>query len=369
MVEQVARTTKPNGRANGKDPPPAEIALVSMAEIEPRPIDWLWPGRLAKRKLTLITGEPDLGKSQIGLDAIARITTGRPWPDEAGGRAPLGNCLVLSAEDAADDVLRPRLEAAGADLARAHTIKSVVTRDHDGKAHAAVLSLQRDLEQLGESIAAIGGISLIVVDPLNAYFGDQVDTHKTAAVRSVLAQLDGFANKNDIAILGIMHPPKTVAGGKAINAVTGSLAFVAAARMAFLVTADPADQDRRLMLGIKNNLGSKASGLAYRIATKIVTRNIVAPYLVWGSTPINLTANEALAVANEAAKTRGDSMRQAKQFLRDLLEEGPVAATDAVEKAEAEGINNKTLQRARKTLGVIAEKDKAFQGRWMWRLP
>ncbi|HBR26154.1 MAG TPA: hypothetical protein DD732_03805, partial [Rhizobiales bacterium] len=71
MVEQVARTTKPNGRANGKDPPPAEIALVSMAEIEPRPIDWLWPGRLAKRKLTLITGEPDLGKSQIGLDAIA----------------------------------------------------------------------------------------------------------------------------------------------------------------------------------------------------------------------------------------------------------------------------------------------------------
>jgi hypothetical protein len=88
-----------------------------------------------------------------------------------------------------------------------------VTHDHDGKAHAAVLSLQRDLEQLGESIAAIGGISLIVVDPLNAYFGDQVDTHKTAAVRSVLAQLDGFANKNDIAILGIMHPPKTVAVG------------------------------------------------------------------------------------------------------------------------------------------------------------
>jgi putative DNA primase/helicase len=81
-----------------------------------------------------------------------------------------------------------------------------------------------------------------------------------------------------------------------------------------------------------------------------------------------MTANEALAAANEAAKTRGDAMREAKQFLRDLLEEGPVAAADAAEKAAAEGINSKTLNRARKTLGVIAEKD-GFQGPWKWRLP
>jgi len=99
--------------ANGRAEPPAEINLVCMAEIDPRPIAWLWPGRVARRKLTLITGDPDLGKSQIGVDAIARISTERPWHDEAGGRAPLGSCLLLSAEDAADDTLHPRLEAAG----------------------------------------------------------------------------------------------------------------------------------------------------------------------------------------------------------------------------------------------------------------
>jgi hypothetical protein len=98
--------------ANGQTPPPAEIDLVCMSEISPRPISWLWPGRLARRKLTLISGDPDLGKSQIGLDAIARLTTEQAWPDEASERAPLGGCIILSAEDA------------GADLGRVHTVKS-----------------------------------------------------------------------------------------------------------------------------------------------------------------------------------------------------------------------------------------------------
>jgi hypothetical protein len=130
-----------------------------------------------------------------------------------------------------------------------------------------VLCLQRDIEELGKKIEAVGDdVSLIVVDPLNAYFGDKIDTHQTAPVRAVLARLDGFANEHNIAILGIMHPPKTVAGVKAINAVTGSQAFMAA-RMAFLVTPDAADPERRLMLCIKNNLGAKTDGLAYRIKT------------------------------------------------------------------------------------------------------
>jgi hypothetical protein len=87
----------------------------------------------------------------------------------------------------------------------------------------------------------IGDVSLIVFDPLNACFGDQVDTHKTAAVRSALARLQSFADKCEVAILGIMHPPKTIANGKAINAFTGSLAYAAHARMALLVAVDPAN--------------------------------------------------------------------------------------------------------------------------------
>ncbi len=354
---------------NGRGPPlPAELTLVSMAEITPRPIAWLWPGRIARRKLTLITGDPDLGKSQIGIDSTARLTTGRPWPDEAGGSAVLSSCIILSAEDAADDTLHPRLEAAGADLARVHTIKSVVRHDHEGRAHLDLLSLKCDLEQLGEKIASIGDVSQIVVDPLNAYFGDQIDTHKTAPVRSVLARLDSFANTHEVAILGIMHPPKTVANSKAINAVTGSLAFAAAARMAFLVTTDPADPERRLLLAIKNNLGAKPHGLGFHIKTRIVSLNVVAPYLAWDSGPVHLTANEAMAAADDAMRDRGQAMQEAKAFLYELLADGPVLASEGAEKAKAAGINEKTLSRARVRLGVKAEKD-GFQGPWTWRLP
>jgi predicted ATP-dependent serine protease len=174
-----AKGLSPRGRTHPA--PLAEVYLVTMANVAPKAIAWLWPGRLARGKLTLIAGEPGLGKSQLGLDVIARITRRRPWPDEGSDNAPLGSCIILSAEDAIDDVLRPRLEAADADLNRVHAVKG------------AVFSLQRDLDQLGEKIAAIGDVSLIVIDPITAYFGDQVDTHKTAAVRSVLAQVDAFA--------------------------------------------------------------------------------------------------------------------------------------------------------------------------------
>jgi putative DNA primase/helicase len=97
-----------------------------------------------------------------------------------------------------------------------------------------------------------------------------VDTHKTAAVRAVLAQVDDFTNRYDVAVLDVTHPLKMVAGAEAINAITGSLAFVAAARAAFIVVEDATDQERRLVLQVKNNLGGKAAGLAYRITTKIV---------------------------------------------------------------------------------------------------
>ena len=82
-----------------------------------------------------------------------------------------------------------------------------------------------------------------------------------------------------------------------------------------------------------------------------------------------MTANEALAAANEASKTHGRALRGANDFLRELLADGPVLADEGAEKAEGAGIKSRTLDRARMRLGVIAKKEDAFQGRWTWRLP
>jgi hypothetical protein len=148
--------------------PTAELALITVAEVQPKPIDWIWPGRLALGKLTLIAGDPGLGKSHIGLDVVARITSGKPWPEQDSASAPLGSCIILSAEDSIDDVLRPRLEAAGADLTRVHALQGVRARDREGHSRSTLFSLQYDLELLGEKIVALADASSVMIDPITA---------------------------------------------------------------------------------------------------------------------------------------------------------------------------------------------------------
>jgi hypothetical protein len=97
-----------------------------------------------------------------------------------------------------------------------------------------------------------------------------------------------------------------------------------------------------------------------------VSKGIVAPYILWDDAPVDLTANQALA-ANAAALKDGGALNKAKQFLRELLANGPVDAKDGEEAAKANGISDRTLDRARTDLGVKAEKD-GYQGAWRWHL-
>lgn len=356
-------------RANGKarEPPPAAtIEIVTMSEVEPKAIEWVWPGRVARRKLTLIAGDPDLGKSQVGLDIAARGSTANEWPD--GGYAPLGRALILSAEDAIDDTLRPRLEAAGANLDRVHAVRSVLRKDQHNNLKEATFSLQTDLDALGAKIMELGDVNFVMIDPITAYLGDKLDTHQTAAVRSVMAMADRFGHKYNVAVFGVTHPPKSVQGSKAIHAVTGSLAFVAAARIVLLAIKEDEEPDgRKLLLPVKNNIAARPDGLAYRLVQRIVSRDIVASYAVWDSGAITKTANEALADAAESIQTH-NALREAKAFLRDVLSNGPMLKTAIEDAADGAGISERTLRRAKTDLKIIAEKQE-FTGPWQWRLP
>ena len=134
--EDAAR--KRNGRASTDDnhvSGPAQAAYLSSrraADITPRRIDFLWPGRLARGKHTAIAGEPGDGKSQFSIYVAATISRGGEWPCNEG-RAPLGNVIIFNAEDGADDTIVPRLIAAGADIERIHIVSAVLLED--GKGH------------------------------------------------------------------------------------------------------------------------------------------------------------------------------------------------------------------------------------------
>src|SRR6478672_10265157 len=106
--------------------------LTCLADVAPQPVRWLWPGRIALGKLTLICGDPGLGKSFLTLDLAARLSAGRAWPDGAAPVAGAGSAVLITAEDDAADTIRPRLDAAGADVSRIVALDSVVWRDERG---------------------------------------------------------------------------------------------------------------------------------------------------------------------------------------------------------------------------------------------
>ena len=237
--------------------PSSPIIFLRASDVDQKLVDWLWPGRLAAGKQTLVAGDPGVGKSHIGYDIGARITRGIAWPD---GHVPgVGNFVILSAEDAANDTICPRLEAAGADLSKVYLLQAVV--EQNGLRRC--FSLQRDLEALGNAVAAIGDVSAIMIDPLTAYMGD-IDSHRTTDVRSTLEPFDRFADTYRTAIFAVTHPPKA-SSGRAIHNFTGSLAFVAAARLAF-VAIEETETGRSLLLPVKNNLGHEGGRhwLSYR---------------------------------------------------------------------------------------------------------
>ena len=153
----------------GGDP----FSLLCLSGVDPMPVEWSWPGYLAIGKLTLLGGDPDLGKSLICTDAAARQSRG----DHCRGVAPIriGSTIVICSEDGIADTIRPRAEAAGAILDKLHVFESALIRD--GKRRT--FSLQDDLEILGAAVDRLGNTRLVCIDAITSYMG-KIDSHRGA---------------------------------------------------------------------------------------------------------------------------------------------------------------------------------------------
>ncbi len=357
-VEQRTEDSKQN--ASG-------ISYRRMSSIEAKPIRWLWPGRMARGKVSMIAGHPGLGKSQITVSLAAIVSTGGMWPVDRT-KTEQGNVILLSAEDEPSDTIRPRLEAAGADLGCVYMLDAVRVEGDNGEATQRGFSLKTDLSRLGAMLAEIGDVALIIIDPITAYMGG-VETHYNADVRAALAPLSDLAAAHGAAVVCVSHLNK---GGntEALMRVTGSIAFVAAARAAYLVAKDEESAQRRLFLPLKNNLGNDQSGLAFELQAYHLGNGIDTCRVRWETQPVTITAEQALAVQS------GDrsELDEAKAFLLDTLNGGKVPSAAIERDADANGISRATLRRAKKALGVQAVKEGQpgkpdAPGKWYWRLP
>ena len=342
---------KENTRKRGRYP-----MYRKMSDIKPQPINWLWKDYIAKGTFTLITGEPDLGKSQITLSMAAIVTTGGNWP-VSGEKCEAGNVIILSDEDNLEKTIRPRLEANGANLEKIHYLDGI--GKGDSNSDCELFNLKSNLTQLETMINEIKGISMIVIDPLSAYLAG-VDSYKNTDVRSMLAPLSKLAERNDLAIVCVEHPPKS-SNGRAMNQVGGSIAFVAASRSAYLVSKDPEDEERRLFLKIKNNLSNYSGGISFTVESHKLPNGIEISKVVWGDEPVKITADEVLAYYNQTEFQHKKESR--KKWLQEELADGPKNAAEVEKKALTQGITEKQLRNTREYAGVSSDKTD-FDGGW-----
>lgn len=333
--------------------PAPSIVLVRTSDIEPERIGWLWPGIIARGKITGLVAYPGLGKSQVAIDLASTVSTGRRWPGGAAN-GDAGDVIILAAEDDAADTLVPRLIAAGANLTNVHVVKAV--KGDDGVDRAFNLAV--DLDRL-EKEYDLQRVRLLVVDPVSAYLGTGKTTNHGADVRTVLGRFAMFAARHDLGGLAISHLNKT-SGARAITRIMGSLEWVAAPRAVYLVTEE-AGTDRRLFVPLKNNLASERFGYAFRIEDRVVAPDIKTSAVVWDHEPVTITADEALAAAARG-RTSG-----AIDFLEQVLRDGPVDQTEIVRLGKEAGYSEKNLRTAREKLGVTPKKEGfGANGKWVW---
>jgi hypothetical protein len=347
---------------------PLPMLTRCLADVRPEPVRWLWPGRIACGKVTMLAGNPGLGKSQITASLAATVTTGGLWPVDRT-RAERGAAVFLNAEDDAGDTLVPRLTAAGADLTLCHVIDAVNIADREGLPRQRGFALSRDVSALTETLASFGNVKLLVIDPVSAYLG-AVDSHRNAEVRALLAPLSDMAARLGVAVVCVSHLNKG-GGTDALARVTGSLAFVAAARAAWIVARDPQDPERRLFLPAKNNIGPDASGLAFGIEPVTLDDGIETSRLAWHTEPVSVTASEALAAdGGQDRRSEAPQSAEAEAWLAEALAVGPVATETLRQRARADGIAWRTVERAKTALDVRARRHGFGEsGRWAWELP
>jgi hypothetical protein len=313
------------------------IRLRPLSRVTARAVDWLWPGRLALGKLTILEGDPGLGKSLLCLDLCARLSRGIPFPDGSpvSGSA---NVLVLSGEDNPEDTVRPRLEALGADLER------VFAPDGPGEYQSEPLRFPAHTTFLERALARTGA-RLLVIDPFISFLPPTVPISSDQSVRQALSPLAQLAGKYACAVILIRHLNKQESS-RSLYRGGGSIGLLALCRFSWLVAADPEDSQRRVLAQVKNNLAIAQPSLAFTL----LTHEGSAPTLSW----LGRCAWTADQLLSRQGRARQQIRRSdfARDFLAASLETGPRSVRDLWALAQEHGLAERTLQRAKQQIGI-----------------
>jgi len=332
-------------------------AIIVMRDVTPLETDWLWPNYMPAGAITVLDGDPGLGKSQLTVDLAARLSRGDCMPPQSGpdGTFEPRSTLILNAEDDPARTLRPRLDAAGADPARVYFMRGMQTTVEGEDERAVVLPL--DVQTIGTEVERYG-VGLVIIDPFVAHLDGELNTNSDADVRRALAPVARMAEETGAAVVLVRHLNKK-SGTSPKYRGGGSIGILGAARAAFVLGCDPQDADRRVLAPLKCNLAPEPPALTFTIEAVANTSRVC-----WGEST-GLTAAELL----DPPKSRGDSkLELAKGIISDILKEGQRGSNEVETACTEAGVSVATYRRAKRELGVISEKS-AFDGQWILTLP
>lgn len=335
--------------------PTGPLEDAALTEFTSEPIEWLWANWLPRGVVTLMDGNPGVSKSTLVADLVARITTGRGWPDETPGTGRPGRVMWITTEDDPGRVLRPRIEAAGGDASLVRFVVSEVVFPSGAGAFRELL-VQRASEP--------AGLELVVLDPLFSHIDATVRTIADAEMRKgVMTPLGDAAEAANLAILVVRHFSKDTASS-ALNRGAGSLGgIVGAARALWTVALDKEDETGETkVVGVsKLNYALVKPPLRYKVVSRL------PPGWITGSVSgIEWLGEASLTIDELLGEDAGAS--SATEALEGILTSGPAAADTVAGMMRARGFGRAAVATAARRLRVVKEKS-GFRAGWTWRLP
>ncbi len=352
--ETQAKTAESVNSESESEAPRSVLVTTTFAEIDLMPMEWLWDQHLPLGMVSLLAGDPGLGKSLVTIAIAAHVTTGAPWPTGSGVKdCEKGSVLFITDEDDPSRVIKHRLLLAGADVSRVHYLTHVCEAGENGELRERFFSLKQDMEAMALKIRQIGDCRCVIIDPQSSYM-DGVDTHKNSDVRGLLLPLSRLATDTRAAVILVAHLNKNTTQSD-LYRTSGSIAIPGVARAAYHVKKDPDNEGRRFIKPTKNNNGDDKHGFAYSIVD-----SDGVPCVAWEPDLVHISA---MSSESDAPTKKKD----AKLWLEEMLSAGPRPRDEIIATAKDENISEATLYRAYRDMKIVSKRDYGKNAEWSLR--
>ena len=322
---------------------PRELKVVSLADVRPEPVRWLWPGKIPLGKVTVVCGAAGLGKTSWSLDLAARVSSGQIWPDNSQGPGA-GKVVILNGEDGLQDTILLRLVGGAANMQNVTIISGTTPVPQDGvpaeSSRERRFELARDIPVLRQRIETLGDVRLLVIDSLQAFCGGAgQQSHK---LRMQMAELSKLADDYGVAVVVIS------AGNKCELPV----------KTLWRLDCDRLEPNLKWWVPVRSGCGPLPPAHAFRIQKEVI---------VWEDRSYVYSPDQS--VGSSAQEVRNYRLQAITSWLKIILAVKPRPAREVFQMGKGQGWSASQLKEAKELLKIMSFKEGEPRGKWFWALP